>query len=98
MDTSFTSDSVTRSHKNIPTEGKFTRQVENVTARIPSMGYLGLAAGSMILSVALQAFTKQKSWANFVGLWVPSFMLIGIYNKLVKLEGSDHRSHPNMQS
>lgn len=80
----------------IPTEGKVTKQVEQFTARIPSIGYLSLALGSMALSLGLVAFTRKKTLANFIGLWVPSFMLVGIYNKLVKIEGSDHLSKPRL--
>lgn len=71
-------------------EGPVTRQVEHITAKIPSIGYLSLAVGSMLVSASLAAFTQKKSLANFVGLWVPSLMLIGIYNKLVKQRGSDY--------
>ena len=70
-------------------EGDLTKKVENQTARIPSLGYLGLAVGSMVASAVLALVSKKKEYANFVGLWAPSFLLIGIYNKLVKLEGSD---------
>ncbi len=82
------------SSKPKATEGEITKRVENVTAKIPSIGYLSLALGSMALSASIAAFTERKALANFVGLWVPSFMLIGIYNKLVKLEGNDHTSKP----
>jgi hypothetical protein len=27
--------------------------------------------------------------SNFVGQWVPTFLIFGLYNKLVKLHGSD---------
>lgn len=27
--------------------------------------------------------------ANFVGMWVPSLLLLGVYNKIVKVAGSD---------
>ncbi len=77
------------------TEGELTKKVENVTSKVPSIGYLSLALGSMALSASLAAFTRRKELANFVGLWVPSFMLIGIYNKLVKLEGNDHFNKPD---
>src|SRR4051812_44201296 len=70
-------------------EGEFTKRVEAQTAKVPSIGYLGLAVGSMALSAGLAVFAPRKEFANFVGLWAPSFLLIGIYNKLVKLEGSD---------
>lgn len=78
--------------KSIPKEGELTKKVENVTANIPSMGFLGLAVGSMAVSALIAAFSKRKDMANFVGLWVPTIMLVGIYNKLVKLEGSDRFS------
>jgi hypothetical protein len=32
---------------------------------------------------------RQRNVANFVGQWVPTLLLIGLYNKLVKLEGSE---------
>jgi hypothetical protein len=70
-------------------EGDLTKKVEQQTAKIPSLGYLGLAVGSMVASAALAIFSNRKEYANFVGLWAPSFLLIGIYNKLVKIEGSD---------
>src|SRR4051794_29538878 len=71
------------------TEGKLTKKVEHVTAKVPSMGYLALAVGSMLISAGLATFSTRKNLANFVGLWVPTFMLMGIYNKLVKIHGSD---------
>lgn len=81
------------SHKtqsSAPREDMVTRNIEMQTAKIPSVGWLGLAIGSMALSMALEVFSgKRKDPAGFVGLWVPTFLLFGIYNKLVKLEGSD---------
>jgi len=72
-----------------PKEGKMTKKVEQITAKVPSMAYLGLAAGSMILSASIAAFTRKKTVANFVGLWVPTLLLIGVYNKLVKLHPTE---------
>lgn len=77
-----------------PVEGEMTKRIEQQTAKIPSIGFLGLAVGSMVASASLAFFTQKKELATFVGLWAPSLLLIGIYNKLVKLEGSDFRSHP----
>jgi hypothetical protein len=70
-------------------EGSMTRAIEKQTAKIPSMTYLVLAGGAITLSLILAGTQKNKGWANFIGLWVPSLLLIGIYNKLVKIEGSD---------
>ncbi len=55
------------------------------------MGYLGLALGAMAHSIGLAVVKERKDFANFVGLWVPSFLLLGIYNKIVKTEGSDQQ-------
>lgn len=66
-------------------EGKVTAKLEERTSRIPSGTYLGLAIGSMIASAAFQLAGKRET-ANFIGQWVPSLLVIGMYNKLVKIE------------
>lgn len=70
-------------------EGEVTSGVENTISQAPSMLWLGLAGGSMIASAVILSSAKKKEFANFVGLWAPCFLLIGIYNKLVKLDGND---------
>ncbi|WP_437958129.1 hypothetical protein WME76_43830 [Sorangium sp. So ce119] len=66
-------------------EGKVTTKIEERTAQVPSGAYLGLAIGSMVLSAGFMLAGK-KQIANFVGQWVPSLLVIGLYNKLVKIE------------
>jgi hypothetical protein len=77
-------------------EGKLTKSIENQTAKLPSITFLNLAIGSMVLSAGLAIAGGKnedvKPYANFVGLWAPTFLLLGIYNKLVKLEGNDQFS------
>jgi hypothetical protein len=36
---------------------------------------------------------KKHPEALFVGQWVAPFLLLGIYNKMVKQHGSDAKSH-----
>lgn len=67
-------------------EGRLTRAVETQTAKIPSMAFLNLAIGSMVLSAATSLIFRKRELGNFFGLWVPSLLLIGVYNKLVKVE------------
>ncbi|HET9786890.1 MAG TPA: hypothetical protein VFP47_07140 [Pyrinomonadaceae bacterium] len=31
----------------------------------------------------------QGTWGNFIAQWVPTWLIIGLYNKIVKLEGDD---------
>lgn len=69
-------------------EGRVTRKIENQTAKIPSDYFLWAALGSMAVSAALQC-SKSKHISLFVGQWAPSFLLLGIYNKLVKQLGHD---------
>ena len=69
-------------------EDRFTGAIESQTSKIPSSGYLGLAIGSMAASATLKILGKDE-WALFVGQWAPSFLLMGVYNKLVKQLGSD---------
>lgn len=70
-------------------EDNVTRSVESRTAKIPSIGYLGLAIGSMGLSAILAFGLRRKELANFVGLWAPTILIMGLYNKLVKIEHED---------
>lgn len=72
-------------------EGQFTKSVENRTARIPSTGYLGAAIASMGVSAGLKLAGKNEA-ALFVGQWAAPFLLMGVYNKLVKQLGSEGES------
>ncbi len=69
-------------------EGATTRRIERVTAAIPSSTWLLLAGGAILASLALKASGRHTT-ANFVGEWVPSLLMIGLYNKIVKAIGSD---------
>jgi hypothetical protein len=71
-----------------PTEDEFTKTVESYTAAIPSSGYLAVAIAAMGLSLACQVAGRGK-WGNFIAQWAPTWLIIGLYNKLVKLEGHD---------
>lgn len=67
-------------------EDAYTKTTERYTASVPSSAYLGLAIGAMGLSLALQ-LTGREKWGHFIAQWVPALLVIGVYNKLVKLEG-----------
>jgi hypothetical protein len=70
------------------TEDQFTKTVEAYTSSVPSSGYLGVAIGAMVLSLVCQ-LTGRGKWGNFIAQWVPTWLIIGLYNKMVKLEGHD---------
>ncbi len=69
-------------------EGKATKAIENETAKIPSTVFLAAALASMGISLALKCMCKPHT-ALFVGQWAAPFLLLGIYNKIVKTEGHD---------
>ena len=73
-----------------PSEDQFTKTIESYTAAIPSSGYLAVAIAAMGLSLAYQLSGRGK-WGNFIAEWVPTWLIIGLYNKLVKLEGHQRR-------
>jgi hypothetical protein len=62
--------------------------IEEQTAKLPSDVFLWAAGGSIIGSLALQMMGEEKK-ALFVGQWAPTLLILGLYNKLVKLEGSE---------
>lgn len=74
--------------KNDHSEGKVARAIEHQTAKLPSDMFLWAALGSMAVSATLKIFGKNHT-ALFVGQWAPSFLLLGVYNKIVKVEGHD---------
>jgi hypothetical protein len=75
-------------HRTSTTEDEVTKAIESYTAAIPSSAYLAVAIGAIALSLAAQVSGRGK-WGNFIAQWVPTWLLLGLYNKLVKLEGHD---------
>jgi hypothetical protein len=73
---------------NDRSEGRVARAIESQTARLPSDTFLWAAVASMGVSASLQLAGKRHA-SLFVGQWAPAFLLLGIYNKLVKQLGSD---------
>lgn len=73
-------------------EDQITASIEKRTSTIPSSAYLAAALGAMAISAGFH-FSKKEHPALFFGQWAAPFLLLGIYNKLVKLHGSDGASH-----
>jgi hypothetical protein len=76
-------------------EGKLATAIEEQTAKLPSDVFLWTAVGCMSASLLLKLF-KRDHMALFIGQWVPSFLLFGIYNKIVKVEGHDRVEKKNV--
>jgi hypothetical protein len=70
-------------------EGPVARTIEQQTAKLPSDTFLWAGLGSIAASAILMLAGEAKK-ANFVGQWAPTFLILGLYNKMVKLHGSDN--------
>jgi hypothetical protein len=85
-----------RVHRGEIREDQITSMLEEQSAQVPSSAWLGAALASMATSLVLRVAGREHA-ALFVGQWAAPFLLIGIYNKMVKQHGSDaaneaHRS------
>jgi hypothetical protein len=78
------------------TEDEFTKGIERYTAGIPSSAFLAVGLGAIALSLLTQLAGHGK-WGNFIAQWVPTVLVMGVYNKLVKLEGHDHSDRGQAQ-
>ncbi len=84
-------------------EGKIAQSIEKQTAKLPSDTFLWAAIGAMAASAVIQLLAPKRPalWGSsavkgplslFIGQWAPTLLLFGIYNKIVKVAGSDRAS------
>lgn len=69
-------------------EGRLARAIEDQTAKLPSDTFLWASGVSMAASLTLKIM-GHKHLALFVGQWAAPFLLLGIYNKIVKIAGHE---------
>lgn len=69
-------------------EGELAKAIEQQTAKLPSDVWLWASIASMGASLYHQ-YQGNRDRSLFIGQWAAPFLLLGVYNKLVKLEGSD---------
>lgn len=70
------------------TEGAVARTIEEQTVKLPSDLFLWAAGASVVGSLLLHV-SGRKEDGLFVGQWAPTLLILGLYNKLVKVAGSD---------
>jgi len=68
------------------TEGKVAKTIEHETAKMPSDIFLWTALGTMGMSLFLQS-SGNKEKANLLGQFVAPILILGLYNKIVKVAG-----------
>ena len=76
------------SSKGDQMEGPVARTIEKQTSKLPSDLFLWAAGASIIASAVLQMRGEKKA-SLFVGQWVSPILLLGVYNKIVKVAGHD---------
>ena len=72
-------------------EGTMARTIEAQTAKLPSDVWLWAAFAAIGVSMLFHGTGKRED-GLFVGQWVAPLLLFGVYNKLVKIGGSDRVS------
>jgi hypothetical protein len=72
------------SSKTPTSEGSMTKNIDQQASKIPSTYFLAAAGGAVVLSLGMAMMSEKKGWANLVGNWVPTLLLLGIYNKMGK--------------
>ncbi|MBE9461450.1 hypothetical protein ACFP1I_01620 [Dyadobacter subterraneus] len=75
-------------------EGKVAKAIEEQTAKLPSDIFLWASFVAIGASLTLKIMGRKHT-ALFVGQWASPFLLLGVYNKLVKLEGHDKNDKSN---
>lgn len=75
-------------------EGKVARAIEYQTAKLPSDVFLWAAGAAILGSWILNSAGKEHA-SLFVGQWVAPTLILGLYNKLVKVAGSDQTHREN---
>lgn len=85
----------TRTTPTEHSEGRVARMIEHETAKLPSDTFLWLAWGSIAASLVLKLSGRDRD-ALFVGQWAPTFLIHGLYNKMVKQLGSDRLDNPSL--
>lgn len=69
------------------TEGPVAKAIEHQTSRMPSDIFLWTALG--VLGVSAFRNATHRGGGQFMAQLVPTLLLLGVYNKLVKVAGSD---------
>jgi hypothetical protein len=85
-------------------EGRVARMIEEKSASIPTDVFLIAAAAAVIGSALVQvssvvgrrSFGMAKRTGQlslFIGQWAPTFLLLGLYNKMLKIAQHEGRLH-----
>ena len=57
--------------------------IEDITTKVPSDTFMWLAMGSIVASLTMKIMGRDRD-ALFVGQWAPTFVALGIYDKVAR--------------
>lgn len=60
----------------------------DIVDQVPSQVWYSLGILSILASLVFQLIGK-KNWADFIGKWPPTFLLVGLYHKLLRPGSED---------
>ncbi|HET9252776.1 MAG TPA: hypothetical protein VFP58_11745 [Candidatus Eisenbacteria bacterium] len=69
------------------TEGPVAKAIERQTSKVPSDIFLWTALGFLGISAFKSMSRRQEG--QFMSQLAPTLLLLGVYNKIVKIAGSD---------
>jgi hypothetical protein len=69
-------------------EGRLAKMIEQQTAKLPLRHVPVGGLWSILGSLALKLMGEDKK-ATIIGQWVPTVLILGLYNKIVKTHGSE---------
>ena len=75
---------IKRDHSDL----KNAKAIKNQISKLPSDLFLWAALGSMGASATLKCLGRKHT-ALFIGQWTAPLLLLGIYNKLIKIKSSE---------
>lgn len=73
-------------------ERKGADVIEKKLEQVPTSIFWALAGGAVALALGLAVSKNKKGWANFVGQWVPTILLLGVYSKMSKNSDTDKQA------
>ena len=71
-------------------EGPVAKTIEEQTAKLPSDLFLWASLGAMGVALTMKLL-KRDHIALFIGQWAAPFLIMGLYNKVVKVDGHDKK-------
>ncbi len=64
-------------------QGEPAQAMMEAQEKVPTVAY-AIAAGGSIIASAILFGRKNRDWSLFVGQWAPTFLLMGIFYKLLR--------------